>query len=295
MISKKTQPKKRKDKIDLLTSYLDNPGRFSILILGNRGTGKKFWIKEKYKELEDFNIIQINAALTESSNEFWTKQFALAHKGILIIEDTELLTKETQAVLFDGLGTHNGKYGFESKEFEVNIIFTSSKTISALRNTERYLSDKFFDRIAQLIVAFPNFQQCANKITQDFKNTWNKFKFKTTYPDLLIPWLNENAHKLHGNFRDLDKLCIIWNNFQLLGKTEEEILKEIKANFLSTHGFPEVKKESVHQLHFSRDITYQDLVDDFKRQLKVWVKAEFSSLRDAGESLGVSHRTIERW
>lgn len=291
MIPKKFQPKKRLEKIRLLESYLLNPGRFSILVLGNRGTGKKVWIRQKHKS----NFYTINSALTKPSEQFWEEKFKQADQGILIIEDVELLTKETQEVLFDGLATTDGNFGYASKIYEVRIVFTSSKGVSVLRETEKYLSHKFFDRIAQLVVRFPNFNECANKIENDFKNTWKKFEFTTAFPDELIPWLNENAHTLHGNFRDLDKLCIIWNNYQLMGLSEEKILKKVKEDFDGFNKFPEMREESFFEINFSTETSYHDMLDNFRRQVKIWAKKEFPSLRKAGEALGVSHRTIERW
>ena len=214
MNSKKAQPKQRRAQIDYLEACMTNPGRFSVLVLGSRGTGKKHWIKEKYREK---SIIEIAAGTTEPSATFWTKQFEKANKGILIVEDVEELSKENQHILFKGLSTSNGSFGFEEpKEYEVRIVFTSVKDISILRDTEKYLSHRFFDRIAQLVVRFPGFTETSRTITQDLESTWNKFKFETAYPVLLSEWLKEIAHRLHGSFRDLDKLCINWNNYQLM-------------------------------------------------------------------------------
>ncbi len=295
-----TQPQKRRKEIKLLEAYITNPGRFSILILGDRGTGKKKWIntifdKYKPKDAPDKAII-INSIGALPSTEYWTKQFDKANKGILLVNDVEQLSKENQEILFDGIGTQDGKYGFNTKEYEIRIIFTSSLSIAALRDTEKYLTHKFFDRIAQLVVRFPNFNECANTISKDFKITWSKFEFKEVpYPEALEHWLQTNAQRLHGNFRDLDKLCIVWNNYQLMGYSEDVILKNIKNDFFEYYRFPEANKEDVIELHFSREESYQNALHDFKSKYKAWAKKEFGSLKKADPVVGKSYRTMEGW
>ena len=287
------QPKKRKEQIELLKWYLLNPGGFCLLVLGDRGTGKKFWINQLKDDDKVLTIV--NAKISESSYDYWETQFKKAHQGYLLLEDIELLDKQSQAILFDGLGTEDGTFGFSEKKYEFQLISTSTKSIKSLRDTEKYLTHRFFDRIGQLIVSFPNFSESSNRILNDFKSTWKKFKFETEYPKLIEPWLGETAHKLYGNFRDLDKLCIIWNNYQLMGKSEEEIFKLVKEDFNKFYRFPETATEHIYKSPFSRDKTYQDMLDHFKLKLKDWAKSEFGSLRKASESLGISHRTMERW
>lgn len=292
-ISKSNQPKIRQEQIKLLEAHLSNPGRFSILIIGDRGTGKKFWLA-KIDAVKTKPII-VNASLTEASKSYWESQFKQADKGTFVVEDVEGLTKENQAILFEGLATVNGAFGFESKKYEVQIIFTSSKNISILRDSEKYLTHKFFDRIAQLVVRFPNFNECANTISDDLKHTWNKFEFNTAYPLLLENWLQKVAHTLHGNFRDLDKLCINWNNYQLMHKKEEAILKLIEKDFSEYYRFPESKKEDMPNVHFSREKKYRDALHDFQLEFKKWAKEEYGTLRKAANEMGVSARTMERW
>jgi len=290
--SKNQQPKHRREKIDLLESYLENPGRFSILVLGKRGTGKKYWIRA-YQKSKNIPLHQINSASAKPEPRYWKEQFKKANKGILIVADVELLTKETQEVLFDGIATHNGKFGYEIKKHEFSIVFTSCKENTILRDTEKYLNHRFFDRIAQLVVEFPSFK--CNNIVSDFKRTWKKFDFQTEEPILIHTWLRTNAQNLEGNFRDLDKLCIIWNNYQLTRLPEEEILQKIKEDFLRYHSFPKAKKEQIYELHFSRDFTYREQVTELRMALKKWADKEFSSKKEKEKVLGVSHRTMEGW
>lgn len=310
----KNEPQKRKEAILSLESYLQNPGRFSILILGNRGTGKTHWLrhlieennKAKREELtraDDKQVMKeayhkIDAMLMPASPEAWEAEMKEAEViGLLLIKDIEKMSKENQALLFNALYTTDGKFGLIEKKYTFRIAFTSTQSISMLRDTEKYLMHYFFDRIAQLVVKFPDFTESSNKIEDDFKSTWEKFKFETAYPNELIPWLKEHAHTLHGNFRDLDKLCIIWNNYQLLdaNMAPEEILERVKDDFKTFYRFPEKKDENVCEIVFSKDKKWDTCLDDFRSQYKQWAKAQFGSLKKAGAELGISARTMEKW
>lgn len=79
------QPKSRKENILKLKSFMNNPGRFSILLLGERGTGKSFWINQINKDTQ--SIKYLNASLIEETIEYWKKQLSKADKGILVITD----------------------------------------------------------------------------------------------------------------------------------------------------------------------------------------------------------------
>ncbi len=63
----KNQPKSRKLIVEKLDNYLQNPGGFSILLLGKRGTGKSFWLeriqKKNIKVSNSKDIKYINSRL----------------------------------------------------------------------------------------------------------------------------------------------------------------------------------------------------------------------------------------
>lgn len=296
-IFKKKQPKERIKSIERLESFLNNTGRFSILVLGHRGTGKKFWIYKKY--MGKLVLHRVNAAVVETSKTYWESQFKKANHGILIVDDVDQLSKANQEILFDGLATTSGdgKYGYESKEYEIRVVFTSIKDIALLRDTEQYLSHKFFDRIAQLVVKFPSFKDSSSNIKKDLQATWDKFKFNTVYPILLEEWLEKQNYEkvLHGNFRDLDKLCINWNNYQLMEIEESKILDYIINDFNDYYHFPEPKYEGVFDFTFSKDISYHETLHAFKVKYKKWAKKEYGTLKAASEALNVSRRTMEGW
>ena len=294
------KPEKRKDEILKLKSYMLNPGYFSILLLGERGTGKSFWIDEIVKKNKNIGeVLNINAFLAEDKKEYWAEQLKKSDNGILVIDEVEKLTKINQELLFQAMQTTNGKYGFEKKEYRIRIIFTSIFDITTLKNSEKYLSHKFFDRIGQFILQLPSFQSVSSNIEADFAATWEKLTFTTKKKipkNKIIEWLNLNAdRKLKGNFRDLDKICINWHNYRLLGYKEDDIYELIINDFSKYLKYPEHKTETHDEFHFSNEMTHDEIMKGFKQQYKKWAKREYVNLKIAGKKLGISHRTMERW
>jgi DNA-binding NtrC family response regulator len=291
------QPEKRKLIILKLKSFMSNPGSFPILLLGERGTGKSFWIKNLKNKNQP--IVFLNAFLTEETEVFWANQYKKANNGFLVINEIERLSSKSQELLFQSMITENGKYGFSEKTYNIRLIFTSVFDISTLNKTEEYISHKFFDRISQLVVKFQSFKEFSVNIEKDFIATWEKFNFaekKTIPKGSIINWLKENAdRKLSGNFRDLDKLCINWHNYRLMNYKEDEIFKLIIDDFLQYLKYPEHKTELHNEFIFSKEYRHDEIMKLFKQKYKIWAKREFGTLKKAGDFLGISHRTMERW
>lgn len=302
MIFLKNEPKQRKNAIEDLISFLTNPGRFSILVLGDRGTGKSHWIKKialHYKEKDCLGkIVSINSlTINDKTEDYWDVKFKEADQGLLVIKDVEKLNNQTQAMLFEFLSTTNGKYGLNEKNFTCRIIFTSTFSIETLRDTEEFLSHYFFDRIAQLVTRFPSFSETDRSIWNDFKTTWDKMEFpKEDFPNNFQSWIESNSQKLHGNFRDLDKLAINWRNYQLRkGFNDDDILKKVTSDFTSYFHFPEHKSELNDNYYIKENIDWNDNLNNFRLVYKNWIKNKYGSLRKGEKFAKVSHRTMERW
>jgi len=300
----KSETKERAEAIKKLAGFLLNPGRFSVLVLGMRGTGKTYWLQE----IQNFNIndkhltglIVVNAALAKNSNQiYWADKFKQADKKLLVIEDVEKLSKESQEILFDGLSTGEGaKYGFSEKEYEFRVVFTSTFDVKTLRDTEEYLSHKFFDRISQFVVKLPSYNDLKQTVWKDFQLTWKKMKFKThnEMPSFeLRTWLEEHSHELHGHFRDLDKIVINWHHYRISGKKEDDILSLVTDDFRELFHFPEHKSELSNAFNIDSSLDWEGNMRKFRRYYKEWVKIEYGSLRKGEKKAGVSFRTMERW
>ena len=299
------QPDFRKEILETLYGYLLNPGRFSILILGSRGTGKSHWLNEisKHNRKQDClaDIISVNGWIAKDADEkFWEEKFTEANDKLLVIDEVEELSKQTQAILFEFLSTSNGKYGWKEKKHQCRIVFTSTNEIKTLRDNENVLLNKFFDRISQLVVAFPSYSEKNISIWNDFVATWDKMIFpKDKIPKAeLESWLKGHSHKFHGNFRDLDKLAINWRNYQLVGVKEEEILGMVSKDFFSFYHFPEHKSENQNAFYIKENMDfYNEIQPVFLKFVKEFAKAKYGKLSKApdGKPLGVNYRTMERW
>ena len=217
-----------------------------------------------------------------------------------MIDEVEELSKQTQAILFEFLSTSNGKYGWKEKKHQCRIVFVSSFEIKTLRDNEEYLLHKFFDRISQLVVAFPSYAEKNISIWEDFVTTWKKMDFpQDKLPkDELEGWLQEHSHKFHGNFRDLDKLAINWCNYQLCGLKEKDILGRVSKDFFSLYHFPEHKSENKNAFYIKENMDfYNEIQPMFLKFIKSFAKSKYGKLSKApdGKPLGVPYRTMERW
>ncbi|WP_282147880.1 sigma 54-interacting transcriptional regulator [Algibacter lectus] len=302
----KNENKQRKQAIKKLNSYLTNPGRFSILVIGLRGTGKAHWLSElqKLQNKPSLNLNSITFINALNANMFaeedWIKTFKNTNNGLLVISDIEELTKKNQAVLFEGISTgEGGKFGFKEKEYAIRIAFTTTKSISSLRDSETYLTHKFFDRICQFAVKFPSYHRGDRNIWQDFKKTWKKMCFKeyNSLPgEAFKEWLENGNIILHGNFRDLDKLAINWHNYRLQEDIDEEnILELVKSDFNDFYRFPEHNVNLKREFEISEDINWNDNLDNFKEAYTRFIKERYGSLKQGAKKAGISYRTMERW
>jgi hypothetical protein len=304
MTLKLSETKERADAIKKLEGFLLNPGRFSVLVLGMRGTGKTHWIQQIQKHHSDnkhlTGLIIVNAALAKNSNQdYWDDKFKKAHNKLLVIEDVEKLSKESQEILFDGLSTGEGaKYGFDEKKYEFRLVFTSTYDVKTLRDTEEYLSHKFFDRISQFVIKLPSYSDLKHTVWRDFESTWKKMKFKSKNEmpgDQLRNWLETISQKLHGHFRDLDKIAINWHHYRTLDIKEDDILALVKDDFTELFHFPEHKSELSDSFNIDSRLNWEANLRDFRRLYKDWIKVKYGSLRKGEKEAGISYRTMERW
>lgn len=303
MIKLSEQPKNRKEQLKFLEGCLLNPGRFSILLLGKRGVGKSHWVNHisEYINESDDGVHEVYAPFLNSMNISEIDQVFIDSKDkILLFKDIELLKKEIQDILFQILSTSNGKYGFKEKIVECRVIFTSTFKIESLRDTERYLSHRFFDRIAQLIVKLPSYQDGNRNIFKDFIATWDKMKFpKENFPNEIKSWLEKKGHEFHGNFRDLDKIAINWRNLQLLEMDEDKILERVQNDFDKYYHFPEDQLENQNYFLIDDDANYyEELLPNFRAHIKSRAYTIYGgNLKKAPHKkpFGVPYRTMERW
>ena len=295
------EPKKREKAVEKLLSAMNNGGNFSVLLLGAPGTGKTHWINwcSEQEQLQKFNAVhEISSGLAEDSLEFWNEELKKADKKVMVIDEIEKLSHKSQELLFKALSTKDGKFGFGEKNLDFLPVFTSCISIENLQKDRRILLSKFFDRISQFVIELPDFNTTDREIFNDFTKTWSKMNFENKLPDLddFKTWLNENAHRMHGNFRDLDKIAINWNLHKIGNKEDDKILKEVKNDFEKYLHHPNLSSTDINTFVFDEDSNYEQLLNDFRAKLKSWSMAiNNGNIREAAKMLGISHRTMHRW
>ncbi len=287
-----------------LESYLIYPGRFSILLIGDQGTGKTYAVEtlqQKHIKNECFSGINyVYSGLVEDTYSYWQEVLDNSQDKILLLEEVEKLSQKSQDILFDCLSTNTGLFGSYEKTVRCRPVFTSIFSIDQLRDDRRYLSAKFFDRISQFVVKMPNLKSLPRNIGTDFKTTWTKMAFrkKEVCPEVkgdLKAWLEREVDKLHGNFRDLDKIVVNWHNYRLQGLEDNEILIKVKQDF---HGYLRNPKQTIYSDNvfvFIQDHTYSEIFDNFRSQLLKWAEKVYGNRKNAAECLKVNKRSIERW
>lgn len=314
----------RNEAFEKLKVFIANPGKFSLIVVGKRGTGKKHAIKEVFqhfkkskKYLEDKN--SLTEVVFIKANEIAIPKdlintFKENSNKTVVFEDIEEMEDDMQDLLFKALETTDGKLGLETK-VNIRILFTSSVDIESLRTEQTNLKGRLWERISQLIVEFPSFSEENTFIVKDYRNTWKKMSFEkieeykhfSNYPNniKLQVFLEQNAAKMEGGFRDLDKIAILYFNYRILlyeenkkidEKKENEIVDRIKKDFL---GKIQLKKDdtnfSLYEINWN--LKGSEILKDFKKQIRIlWKKGNpnktFSQLE---EKLGLGKGTTKNW
>lgn len=289
---------------NILQKYLTNPGRFSILLLGKHGTGKQYGVQKVISENQDVDCLNelmvVNAARHPNEDiEYWKAIFDQANGAVLLIKNVEALSLSSQEILFEGLSTDDeGHFGFQKKNLAFRIVFTSTMNIKRLRDSEEKLSNRFFDRISQLVLEFPSYEKGDMRLWNDFKKTWAKMNFSA---ENIIPgnelksWLERNGNILHGNFRDLDKIAINWHQYRLMNIPEANILKLVESSFKEYWHYPVHGAESGSSFNIAPETDWEQNLNAFKRHYKNWLKNTFGSYQKGAKHANISHRTLERW
>ena len=311
---------KREIAKEYLKSYLSNPGRFSILVFGERGTGKSKWVNhfaDKMNIHKD-NIIHVSCASftddkTAEIELFGVKKriftevterkgvFEKAKNGVLFFDEIHTLSPRVQEKLMTTLqtepdGEHQGKFSFyivgdTKKQYSnTRVIFATNKTVRELKN--RLLPD-FYDRIAQLIVKFPSLAETQETIEYDFKKIWQQMDFKkqSEIPNLeeLYKWLKRI--NLSGNFRDLEKIAILWHQARMMNfDSEENIFEWVKEQMQTYH--LENKFNAETKYNFRKGVSKKTMEQEYRNEMYLWAKENFENNKEAERALKISRLDI---
>ncbi len=230
---------------------------FSVLLLGERGTGKSYTIRELVKNKSvplSGKLVEANCASFTNSDIAESELFGYvkgaftgadkdgkvglieeASDGILFLDEFHHLDKLVQAKLMKAFQTdEENKFhirrvgGIKEDPVEnVKLVFATNRTIGELH--EILLPD-FYDRIVQYVVEIPSVRETL----EDLEGDWKEI-FEQLYPDAgikaptdsqIMNWLKSLALKgnLKGNFRDLENIA---KDYKIFGEFEPDVQKEI--------------------------------------------------------------------
>lgn len=318
----KTASKNRMLANEKMESFMESG--FSILLIGERGTGKSELAEKNRKK--DISFKHANCAsfandtMAEAILFGYVKGaftgalkdtpglFQNANHGILFLDEIHYLSMQVQAKLMLALQTDNNNKmhicklgGNKEDEVEFQLIVATNKTIDELR--EILLPD-FYDRIVQNVIEIPSLRETLKDREQDWKNIWeNNMKFtKKDFPEEseLINWLKELP--LYGNFRDLQKIAIYYNDF--INKFTDELKKMIrektpfeyaKNEFEKWKSPPPKQTEDDIDIKLNTKKNAEELLKDFKFELQEWAIKQYRSRKEAAKKLDVEEKTLNNW
>ena len=312
---------KRKIAKELLQYYLSNPGRFSILIFGERGTGKSKSVKDiaKTMNIHEDNFIEISCASFTDDNIaevelFGVKKgiftgvyerkgvFEKAKNGILFFDEIHTLSPRVQEKLMTTLqtepnGNYQGQFSFsivgetKKKYSNARVVFATNRTVTELK---KELLPDFYDRIAQLIVEFPTLKETPETIENDFKTVWQnmKFEYKNEIPNIkeLHKWIKRV--NLSGNYRDIEKIAILWHQCRLMNfENEETIFEWVKQQIKTYHSTNNISNEV--KFNFRKGKKHDELLREYKNAMYEWAIKNYSNQKEAAKALGYKSERLD--
>lgn len=313
--------KLRMEAFKKLKVFLANPGKFCLIVLGSRGSGKHFAIETAFREisigatreqcLQELRFIE-PIEIPNDAKEL-NKLLKANEYNTIVIEDVEELKDEQQRLLFKALSTKDGTFGV-GEDYNLRIVFTSSKDIDTLRTDNDLLIGLFWDRISQLVIEFPSFKKESSQIVKDFYATWSKMNFENTegfkhfsgtpkYAKLET-FLENNADKFDGGFRDLDKIACLYFNYRIfhygnekkiLEGTEKEVIDSVIDDFFSKSQMQGNSGNDENIYRFEPGMTHQDLLGRYKIQLRKWAKKEYGTILKAEGKLGFKPGSMKNY
>lgn len=306
----------------LLEHYLLNPGKaFSILILGERGTGKTRWVKEIAKEKLKIKVVVANCAAfsddTMAESELFGHKkgsytgasddslglFMEAANQILFFDEVHNLSIRVQEKLMtalqtEGSGKNKGKFCIrrlgDSKESYVELrpVFASNLKLADLR--KKILPD-LYDRISQLVLEIPSIHESGLDPHDEFKKVWNEMQFEkhNSIPrtDEFKRWLKMIS--LEGNYRTLQSIAISWHQGRLIfgDVKEDEVFKFVKGQFSRFHSSSTFSK-GPELFNFRKGVTKKEMEKEYQKALYDWAISEDGYGSPTEAQRGLSHSRL---
>lgn len=301
----------------LLKGFLSSS--FSILILGERGTGKTRIIRDLHLK----KIVSANCASFADDSKAESELFGYvagaftganpkgqkgliqqAERGVLFLDEVHSLSKIVQAKLMTALQTNQNNEMFirplgatESVAVkDVHLLFASNRSISDLRTL---LLPDFYDRIVQHVIELPSLHDTIDDVDSDWSTVWQELKFKEKCPisSALINWLKKLP--LTGNYRDLQKIAMNYHAYQIFDEETRRQLQGLGIRSAFDFAKEQYKKygsaESDFNPLFCKGKTANELEREYHYRLQNWATEAYRTRAEAAQHLQVTEKTLNNW
>lgn len=295
-----------------LEAFFKNPGRFAVLVLGERGIGKSRTINEVGKQVHGEAPTYFNSATVEGDSlalsalfghekgaytGAYERKSGLFHDanrtGMLFFDEVHNLNRRVQEKLMSALQTveHKGEPGWyrfrrlgsDKEEYaRFQPVFASNKRILEL---EELLLPDFFDRINQLSLSLPSLREQRADVLEVFTCVWRHMRFSKSIPEdpEFTAWLN--SLPLHGNYRDLEKIAILVHQAMLNGDKDPGLYARSRFEQFDRRN---IASSAPGVFNFRRGVKLTALEYEYREALYKWaLSAEgYGSKKKAQDGLG---------
>lgn len=225
----------RKKSRAFLEYYLDQGDNFTVLVVGERGTGKTTEVRDAWERChpgapfvtancadfrgdpgvaraELFGYVRGAHSTAKGPKAGLLER---ANGGLLFLDEVHHLDNGTRSTLLTALQTnHQGEFTIrrmgadQSTQITFQPVFASNNPAKM-----RKLEPDFVDRISQRILEWPSL--ALDELDGAWDDVWKNMKFQALpeganpiHEDWFLPWLRAR-HPFAGNFRDLERIAIL--------------------------------------------------------------------------------------
>lgn len=307
-----TKSEKRKVAESRLALFSHIPNA-SILLLGERGTGKSTYVREliveKYNKDYPFRELACGTFSEElmKSELFGYKKGAFTgaendkegilsnfkNGGVLFLDEIQDLSKSLQRQLIQVLQT--GSYfplGADEAE-KTNFRLIAASNVSFNDLIKNKLDSDFFDRISRFIVEIPSLRECHDDFVVNWRNVWSSV---ASFPDAPSVIWNDKIYdflkskKLYGNFRDMQKLASYILAFYFESHKKDIAIDKAIKEFEKWNVEEIVSSES----YFIEDKTYNEIIAKFNKELAEWSIKKYGNKKEASNILKRSESMLSK-
>lgn len=274
-----------------------NDGTFSILIIGDRGTGKSKLLERLSQDsISEYDKIESELKKDKYNND--------EQKTPFVIDLVEDFLYEEQKKIFKLIetGKNNVLKNIEGEKKCPQLIFTSQLELSSLYENSRFYKP-FIDRISHQVFKLPSLRKLSKEEITSCWESVNKLMLYSdekylnmikTYEKIIIDFIKIELF-LYGNFRDLEKLSIfLWR----LAKDQESnnvFSKDFLQNKLIE--YKKINEVEIQSEFFKTNQNADSMIKEFRKTLVDWAEKKYNDLSrtELINKLEISEKTYYNW